>query len=404
MIWSNVRTVYAKELRDALRDRRAVISMFVVPTLVMPLLLLTAGAVMAKIVKKAQDEASPVAIVGGADSPQVVAALRADERLRIVATDGDYRRAIAEKRVRAAVELSAGFESALATGAPATATLHFNEGDLKSGFGVGELERFFREYRDRIVAQRLKERCLPEGFVRPFALERRNAAPPEQVGGNLLGGIVPYVIVLLCFTGAMYPAIDLTAGEKERGTIETLLCSPVDRTALVLGKFLTVLTASLATMACTLGAMLVCILFAGPAMLAGPGAGALAAGPALRLDPLGMVGVFVMVLPVAVLFSAVLLAVALFAKTTKEAQTYVSPMAIVIVLPAMVGMLPGMELDAKLALVPILNLTLACKQMLSGEWHWPYLALIFASTAAYASAALAAAVALFKRESVLFRS
>jgi sodium transport system permease protein len=214
MIWSNVRTVYAKELRDALRDRRAVISMFVVPTLVMPLLLLTAGAVMAKIVKKAQDEASPVAIVGGADSTQVVAALRADERLRIVATDGDYRRAIAEKRVRAAVELSAGFESALATGAPATATLHFNEGDLKSGFGVGELERFFREYRDRIVAQRLKERGLPEGFVRPFVLERRNAAPPEQVGGNLLGGIVPYVIVLLCFTGAMYPAIDLTAGRR----------------------------------------------------------------------------------------------------------------------------------------------------------------------------------------------
>ena len=69
MIWSNVRTVYAKELRDALRDRRAVISMFVVPTLVMPLLLLTAGAVMAKIVKKAQDEASPVAIVGGAIVP-----------------------------------------------------------------------------------------------------------------------------------------------------------------------------------------------------------------------------------------------------------------------------------------------------------------------------------------------
>ena len=405
MFWSNVWTVYAKEVRDALRDRRAVISMFVVPTLVMPLLMLTAGAIMAKVVKKAQDEAARIAIVGGADSPQVVAALRADERLRVVETDGDYRQAISEKRVRAAVELSAGFEAALTSGAPAAVTLYFNEGDLKSGFGVGELERFFRELRDRTVKRRLQECGLPAGLVQPFGLERRNAVPPEQVGGNLLGGIVPYVIVLLCFTGAMYPAIDLTAGEKERGTIETLLCSPVNRTALVLGKFLTVLTASLATMACTLGALLVCILFAGPAMLAGPGAGAVAAAaPALRLDPLGMAGVFVMVLPVAVLFSAVLLAVALFAKNTKEAQTYVSPMAIAIVLPAMIGMLPGVELDARLALVPILNLTLACKEMLSGEWHWPYLALIFASTAAYAAAALAAAVALFKRESVLFRS
>ena len=400
MFWANVWTVYAKEVRDALRDRRAVISMFVVPTLVMPLLLLTAGAIMAKVVKKAQDEVSPVAIVGGADSPGVVAALRTDDRIHVVDAAGDFRRAIAEKRVRAAVELSAGFEAALAAGAPASATLHFNEGDMKSGFGVAELERFFRELRDRTVERRLQERGLPDGLVQPFVLERRNAAPPEQVGGNLFGGIVPYVIVLLCFTGAMYPAIDLTAGEKERGTIETLLCSPVDRTALVIGKFLTVLTASLATMACTLGTILLCLLFAGPMLPAGPGAGV----PALRLDPLGMAGVFVMVLPVAVLFSAVLLAVALFAKTTKEAQTYVSPMAILIVLPAMVGMLPGVELNAKLALIPILNLTLACKEMLSGEWHWPYLALIFASTVAYAGGALAAAVALFKRESVLFRS
>ncbi len=399
MFWSNVWTVYAKELRDSLRDRRAVISMFVVPTLVMPVLMLVAGAITAKVVKKAQDEVSPIVVVGGADSPATVAALRADQRLRVVEAEGDFRRMIADKRVRAAVELPAGFEAALAAGEPATVTLHHYEGEMKSGFGVGELERFFRELRERTVAERLEQRGLPAALVKPFLLERKNAAPPEKVGGNLVGGVVPYVIILLCFTGAMYPAIDLTAGEKERGTMETLLCSPVNRTALVLGKFFTVLTASLATMACTLVSMVACILAGGALLFRGPG------GPAaLALDPLGVVGVFVMVLPMAVLFAAVLLAVALFAKSHKEAQTYVSPMAIVIVLPAMIGMLPGVELNAKLALVPILNLTLACKEMLSGVWHWPALALIFGSTALYAAGALAAAVALFKRESVLFRA
>ena len=408
MFWSNVRTVFTKEVRDSLRDRRAVISMFVVPTLVMPLLLLTAAAITAKVVKKAQSEASPVAIVGGADSPRVVAELRADPRLRVVEAEGDFRRMIAEKRVRAAVELPPGFEAALAAGTPATVMLHHYEGELKSGFGVGELERFFRELRERTVAQRLAGRGLPADLVKPFAVQRRNAAPPEKVGGNLVGGIVPYLIILLCFTGAMYPAIDLTAGEKERGTMETLLCSPVSRTALVLGKFFTVLAASLATMACMLGSMLASIL-AGGAYLAG-GAGGLAAGggaagpAALVLDPLGAVGVFVMVLPVAVLFAATLLAVALFAKSHKEAQSYVSPLIVVVILPAMMGMLPGVELNAKLALVPILNLTLACKEMLSGVWHWPQLALIFVSTAVYAGAALAVAVRLFKRESVLIRA
>ena len=408
MFWANVWTVFTKEVRDSLRDRRAVISMFVVPTLVMPLLLLTAGAITAKVVKKAQSEASPVAIVGGTDSPRVVAELRADPRLRVAEAEGDFRRMIAEKRVRAAVELPAGFEAALAAGEPATVTLHHYEGELKSGFGVGELERFFRELRERTVAERLARRGLPADLVKPFAVKRLNAAPPEKVGGNLVGGIVPYVIILLCFTGAMYPAIDLTAGEKERGTMETLLCSPVSRTALVLGKFFTVLAASLATMACMLVSMLACIL-AGGAYLAG-GAGGLAAGggaagPApLVLDPLGAVGVFVMVLPVAVLFAATLLAVALFAKSHKEAQSYVSPLIMVVILPAMMGMLPGVELNAKLALVPILNLTLACKEMLSGVWHWPQLALIFVSTAVYAGAALAVAVRLFRRESVLFRA
>ncbi len=403
MFWKQVWTVYTKELRDSLRDRRAVISMFVVPTLVMPVLLLVAGTITAKVVRKAQAEVSAVAIVGGADSPQVVAALGADARLRVVPAEADFRRMIAEKRVRAVVELPPGFAAALAAGAPATVRLHHYEGEMKSGFGVGELERFFRELRERTVAERLAARGLPADLVVPFKLERANAAPPEKVGGNLLGGIVPYVIILLCFTGAMYPAIDLTAGEKERGTMETLLCSPVNRTALVLGKFLTVLSASLATMVCTLVSLVACLVLGGRVLVAGSG-GMAGAAAAPTLDPLGAVGVFVMVLPVAVLFAAVLLAVALFAKNHKEAQTYVSPMVVVIVLPAMVGMLPGVELNAKLALVPILNLTLACKELLSGVWHWPLLLLIFGSTAAYAAAALAAAVALFKRESVLFRS
>jgi sodium transport system permease protein len=81
---------------------------------------------------------------------------------------------------------------------------------------------------------------------------QKNVAPPEKVGGNLLGGFVPYIIILLCFTGAMYPAMDLTAGEKERGTMETLLCSPAARTDIVLGKFLMVLTGSLAAVAFSL--------------------------------------------------------------------------------------------------------------------------------------------------------
>jgi sodium transport system permease protein len=260
------------------------------------------------------------------------------------------------------------------------------------------------------VAERLAERALPATLIKPFEVKRENVVAPEKVGGNLLGGFVPYLIIILCFTGAMYPAMDLTAGEKERGTMETLLCSPVARGDIVLGKFLMVLTGSLSAMLLSLTSMGISATFAGVLFAGGSKLAAAtqqakaAAGVMPMIDPMGLFGVIAMVFPVAVLFSALLFTVALFAKSYKEAQSYVGPMIFVIIMPAMVGMLPGIDLNARLALVPILNLSLVCKEMLSGVWHWDYIALIFGSSCVYAALALALAVRMFKREDVIFRA
>jgi sodium transport system permease protein len=261
------------------------------------------------------------------------------------------------------------------------------------------------------VTERLTQRSLPPTLIKPFDVRRENVAPPEKVGGNLFGGIVPYVIIILCFTGAMYPAMDLTAGEKERGTMETLLCSPVARVDLVLGKFLMVLTGSLGAMAMSMVSLGITAVLAGVLVTGGQGAPvpsqAAAAGagsPIPMIDPVGLIGVIAMIFPVAVLFSAVLFTISLFAKSYKEAQSYVSPLLIVVLMPAMVGLLPGIELNVQLALVPILNLSLVCREMLSGVWHWNYIAIIFASSCVYAVAALLLSVRMFNREDVIFRS
>jgi sodium transport system permease protein len=215
---------------------------------------------------------------------------------------------------------------------------------------------------------------------------------------------VPYFIIFLCLSGAMYPAMDLTAGEKERGTMETLLCSPTSRTDIVLAKFLVVLTGSLSSVILSLMSMGVSATVAASSFSPGSGGGGGGGMPPLSIDPLGVLGVLALILPVAVLFSSLLLTLAVFAKSFKEAQSYVTPLIFVVVLPAMAGMLPGVELNYRLALVPILNISLVSKEMLSGVWHWGYIATIFGSTAFYAAAALAAAVAMFRREGVLFRS
>ncbi|MGB6544276.1 MAG: ABC transporter permease [Candidatus Acidiferrales bacterium] len=395
--------VYRKEMKDSLRDRRTLISMIAVPILLMPLLTIGIGVLSADIVGHAMEEVPKIMIVGGLDSPGVVAGLRAQSDIQVVPAAPDYAQEIGDKRIRAAVEIPPGFEASLSAGTPATVTVYDYKNDLKSSIAADRLQKFFRDLRDRTVRQRLEAQRLPDSLIHPFDVDEQNVASPEKATGELVGGIVPYFVILLCLTGAIYPAIDLTAGEKERGTMETILSSPVSRTDLVFGKFLTVLTASLATAFLAVLSMGVSFGIAKGALMSLTNSGQ-ASGFALSISSESVAAVFAMVLPLAVLFSAALLAVALYAKSYKEAQSYLQPLTIIVVIPGVVSLLPGVELNARLALIPILNTSLVSKEILTGTYHWHYIALIFISSCVYAAIALVIAVKLFEREDVLFRT
>jgi sodium transport system permease protein len=403
-------TVYTKELREALRDRRTLISMFVIPTVAIPLLMLGFAVVTVKLVTQAKSEASSVMILGAAQSPAVKAALAANPKLKIVPSGPDYRAAISGKTLRAAVELADDFDVAVTESRRSDVRIYHYDGDLKSGIAASELDRFFRDYREKAVQATLSARGLPPALARPYDIARQNVAPPEKVGGAMFGGIIPYVIVLLCFTGAMYPAMDLTAGEKERGTLETLLASPVPRSAIVYGKFFVVLTSALSTVVFAglstmitlpLSGWLIGGMVKGATTTAGASA---AAGVMPQINPLGFLVSLGMVVPVAILFAAVLLAVSIFARTYKEAQSYAGPMIMVVIMPAVAAMLPGIELNLRLCLIPILNVSLVSKELVSGTFNPVHLAVIFGSSCVYAAIALAVATRLFKQESVLFRT
>lgn len=394
--------VYIKELRDSLRDRRTLISMVVIPVVAIPLLMLATGVLMAKIVIKAQKEIPSIMVIGGENSPSVLAALRAFKAVRIVSASNDFTNQIVEKRIRAAVEIPADFDAALARGDPAEVCIYNYAGEFRSEFASVNLLGFFGNLRDKTVRQRLQTHGVSPQVLEPFDIVQQNVAPPTKVSGNAVGGFIPYIVIILCMLGAIYPATDLTAGEKERGTMETILCSPVSRTDLVLGKFFTVFTASLATVVLSLLSMGATFQFA--KYLLATSLPPQFKGLTLTFDPAGVAGVFLLLLPVAAMFSAVLLAVSLYARSFREAQSYTGPLMIVILLPVIAGILPGVELNTRLALVPLVNVSLACKEVMAGMWHWPYILLIFGSSCVYAAAALMWAVWLFKREEVLFRT
>ncbi len=397
----NITVDYRKELRDSLRDRRTVVSMIVVPIFLMPVLTIIVGVVSARLIGRAMLETPSVMIIGAENSPQIVAALRDLPDIKIVPAAGDYAQQIVDKKIRAAVELPSDFDAIISRGGTASVRIDMYEGEISSGFGVDKLQKFFRDFRDHTVRERLEARRLPPTLSDPIHVEEKNVAPPEKVSGVVLGGLVPYFVIILSLTGTMYPAMDLTVGEKERGTIETILCSPISRTSLVLGKFLMVLTASLATAALAIASM--GLTFAIGSRMVGGMRAVSGMGLEFNVSPRAVFWVFVMIVPLAVLFSAALLAISLFAKSFKEAQSYLSPLTIVVIAPAIVSILPGVELNTGLSFVPILSTSLVSKEIVSGTFHWYYVALIFGSSCVYAAAALWMAVRLFQREDVLFR-
>jgi sodium transport system permease protein len=142
----------------------------------------------------------------------------------------------------------------------------------------------------------------------------------------------------------------------------------------------------------------------GKKLLLGVAHGAADSAMQITISAKGVASIFFVVLPLAVFFSAALLAISLFAKSFKEAQSYLSPLMIIVVLPAVAALLPGVELNTALALVPVLNTSLVSKEIITGTYQWKYIALIFASSSVYAAIALAIAVKLFQREDVLFRT
>jgi len=400
----NIGIVYRKELTDSLRDRRTLISTLLVPLLLFPLMSVGFIGLAETLETKAKKEIPRVMLLGGADSPQVINELRSSKKIEVVPATPDWRDKIVNKEIRAAIAVPDGFETSLAQQNPLTVEIYKYEGELKSSISADTIERDLKAYRDKVIEAQLEADHVPSSVLTPFRIKQDNVAPPEKVGGAAFGGIIGYMVILLCLTGGMYPAMDLTAGEKERGTMETILSSPISRFDLVMGKFFLVLTASLVTAA--LSVLSMGISFWGIQQLKAfdvtknPDATAMQ----LQIKLPAVLSVFLMALPLAVLFSAGLITISLFAKSYKEAQSYISPLMIVVILPAVAAMLPGVELTSKLALIPILNVSLLCKELVTGTYHWNFIALIFLSTCVYAAGALFLAVKMFQREDVLFRS
>ena len=382
-----------------MRDRRTLISMILIPIILFPVLMIGMSAVMVMMIEKTEAEVAKIVMIGKEFAPAVVSLIDDVKTFEIIEED-DFKSALKEKRISAALEFQVEFEKKIREEDSTETIIYYDAAELKSEITSDKLKDILKDYQDSVVAGRLRERQIDKSLLYPIKICEKNLAPEEKMGGFMLAMFLPYIIMILAMTGAMYPAIDLTAGEKERGTLETILVTPVSRLDIATGKFLTVLTASVITIMLATASMSLTASF-GFAKI-GQFAGEQQIQFSIR--PLSILLLLALMFPIACLFSSALLSVALFAKSYKEAQSYVTPLMFLVIFPAMISFLPGFELDWRLVFIPIVNTSMAAKEVLMGTYKWGFIILIFISTFIYAGFSIFVTKRLFEKEGVLFRT
>lgn len=240
---------------------------------------------------------------------------------------------------------------------------------------------------------RLKELNIDEDKIEPLRIDYQNVASDQEMFGKLAGGMLPYIFIAFGFIGCMYPAIDLFTGEKERGTIETLLTTPVSRWQILTGKMLVVVSSGLIAATFALIGLAISV-----GTLDIPGNGAIMAVVSSVLTPQFILLLYGLLIPLTIFFAGVMVPIAVNAKTFKEAQAVITPLNIVMVLPAMVGFFPGIELNYMTACIPVVNVVLATKELIAGTLDVSMLALSFLVMIAIAVAAVFISYKRFDQE------
>uniref|UniRef100_A0A7C2JY58 CPBP family intramembrane metalloprotease n=1 Tax=Schlesneria paludicola TaxID=360056 RepID=A0A7C2JY58_9PLAN len=278
-----------------------------------------------------------------------------------------------------------------------------NSADEKSLIAANRVQRVMDAWEREILKQALQEVGLPASLPAPINAAAIDLAEDQQLSANVWSKLFPALLVIMALTGAFYPAIDLAAGEKERGTMETLLICPAARTEIVLGKFLTVMLFSASTALLNL----MSLGFTGKYMVSLAGGGPMAKVGDLTLPPLSaLTWVLVILVPLSALFSALCLAFATFARSSKEGQYYLTPLLMVTLGLTVFCLSPAVEIQPFYSVMPVMGPALLLKGLLLGNSPAPllvYVLPVLATSFGYSVLALWWAIDQFGSEDVLFR-
>ena len=410
MKWPNVKLIFNRELRDQLRDRRTLFTVVVMPIVLYPLM----GMAMLQVAQFMREYPAKIWIIGNDNLPQSPSlvvdgqvnnefvneneaallqfslALPEDDELKKLVSE--FREApnspaasglvdqliqtemkergldvavVAPSKFSAPDDLAVEGTAAVVARANSPPKIYIfqNSASDQSRIGAHRIKSVIGRWQKSVIKQRLANNGISPEMVSSIEVVDADVADKHGKQTAIWSKLLPFIIMIWSLTGAFYPAIDLCAGEKERGTFETLLSSPAARSEIAIGKLLTVMSFSVTTALLNLLSMAFTGLFVASRMGGMPG------GMSLGVPPLASVGwLLLALLPISALFSAVALAAAAFARSSKEGQYYLVPLMMISMPLMMIPMMPSIKLDFGTSLIPVTGLMLFLRGLIEGQY------------------------------------
>ena len=390
--------IMKKEMRDMLRDRRSLFFMLIFPLLIIPLIMTGIPKITKSLAEKEMDKTITLAVVGQENNQELVEYLSQQDKiiLSFNLTEENIESMIDEEVVDGALLLSNNTITNLEKRIPADIQL-FHRSSKGVNFVFKRITSLLEIYSNSIRDKRYADMQLNSDIFMPFNIIEKDVASDKEKFGKTIGTFLPYLFLIFCFSGALYPALDMGAGEKERGTLETILTSPALRIEIMLGKF--VVVAFFGIMSAIFG--LIGLVLAVKSNSDIPSEIIMKASDIL--DPSSILLVMLLLIPISLFFSSFLLAISFYSKSFKEAQSITGPMNFLIIIPLVIGTMPGIILSPMTAWIPILNVSLAMNDIIAGVISVSLYLEVFISQLIFASLSIWLSIRFINKENVIFR-
>jgi len=397
MNFRKVMIVFRKELMEVLRDKRTLFTTLLLPVILYPVLIIGFNAIMTRQTGVLEERGATVAIIDSVNtqiSSRLIAGLEEIPNFSFIPAGDDVQGLYDAKEIQSVVTLK---DSLAGDGLiKYHIYIQYDAANERSNMTYGKIFDVLEDIETELISDQLQISGISPELMNMVDVRGRDTADSQKKMGMILGMFLPYIMIIMLFTGASVVAADLVAGEKERKTLETLLVASVGRLEIVIGKFLTIITLSMLNLIVNLFSISFSLRF----MLSQSGLDMAGAGMPIK----AILILLAAMLPLATLFAAILLSISTFSRNMKEARTYESPLMMVSMIMAMISFLPAIEMNSLMAMIPIVNISLLFKAVMVNEYQVSHLMITILSTVVLVIIAIWGSIKLFNNEGVLMRS